>query len=82
MAAQAPRHHARRRHPHCFLRTIWKYLLVHCFLLSVLFIYSCVAFFGLWEGMIKQKKKKKILKFRQLRLSALDHQGAVSLAHW
>lgn len=80
LAARAPWHHARSRRPDCFLRAIWKYLLVHSFVLSVLFIYSCVAFFELWEGIIKQKKK--VLKFRRLRLSALDHQGAVPLAHW
>lgn len=41
-------------HPHCFLRAIWKCLLFHG-LFNVLFIYSCMAFFEICEGIIKQK---------------------------
>lgn len=36
-------------HPNCFLRAIWKWLLSHLWLFSVLFIYSCVAFCEIWE---------------------------------
>lgn len=57
-------------HPNCFLRAIWKCLLFHSLLISVLFIYSCMVFF--WN-LGRDNKAKNILKFRWLRLSTVDH---------
>lgn len=65
-------------YPNCSLRAFWKCLLFHGFLFSVLFIYSCMAFFEIWEGIVKQKN---ILRFRWLRLCTGPLEMAIPPVH-